>query len=348
MDRSVLSRHFASDNYSGACPEVMAAIALCNAGHAPSYGQDAWTAQATRRLQQVFETDCEVFLVHTGTAANALALATLCDGYHSTLCHASAHIETDECGAPGFFAPGSRLMPLAAANGKLTPDLVDTAVRQRQDVHAHKPRAVSLTQATELGTVYRVEELGALAAAARRHGLHVHMDGARLANAVAALESSPRQLTVEIGVDVLSFGGTKNGMMSGEAIVFFNRELARDFDYRRKQAGQLGAKMRFLAAQWVGLLEGDVWLRNARHANGMARILADRLAAIPSARLVYPCEANAVFVDLPATVRAGLQQRGWRFYTDVGPDGAARLMCSWDTQEADIAALIADIESLSK
>ena len=341
-------RHFASDNYSGACPEVTSAVALCNAGHAPSYGHDAWTASATHLLQQIFEADCEVFLVHTGTAANALALATLCDGYHSVICHASAHIETDECGAPGFFAPGSRLMPLAAPDGKLSPLLIDAAVGQRRDVHASKPRAVSLTQATELGTVYRVEEFAALAAAARGHGLYLHVDGARFANAVAALQLPPRRLTVDIGVDVLCFGGTKNGMMSGEAIVFFNRELARDFDYRRKQAGQLCSKMRFLAAQWIGVLEGEVWLRNARHANGMARILAERLMAVPSARLVYPCEANAVFVDLPAAVRAGLQQRGWQFYTDVGPDGAARLMCSWDTQESDIDALIADIESLSK
>ncbi|MGQ0657114.1 MAG: threonine aldolase family protein [Chromatiales bacterium] len=339
-------RQFASDNYSGACPEVMAGLTQANADHTPSYGDDPWTERAHELFRKLFDSDCEVFLVHTGTAANALALASACGPHHGVICHASAHIQTDECGAPGFFTQGLRLMPLSAAHGKLTPALIEHAVAQRHDVHAGKPRVVSLTQATELGTVYRADEIAAIAESAQRHDLYVHMDGARFANAVAALDVPPRKLTVDAGVDVLCFGGTKNGMLSGEAVVFFNRELARDFHYRRKQAGQLASKMRFLAAQWIGLLENDLWLRNARHANRMAQTLKQRLASIPAARILYPCEANAVFVDLPANVCEGLHQRGWHFYNDVGPDGAARLMCSWDTRGEDIDALIADIKTL--
>jgi threonine aldolase len=342
-------RQFASDNYSGACPEVMAALAEANRGHTPAYGEDPWTRRACDLVRKVFEAECEVYLAFTGTAANALALATATGTCHSVICHSYAHIETDECGAPGFFTQGLRLITAEARYGKLAHDQLDEFIGQRRaDVHSGRVKAVSLTQATELGTVYTPEELDAICASARRHNLYVHMDGARFANAVAALKVSPRRLTVDAGVDVLCFGGTKNGMICGEALVFFNRDLAREFDYHRKQAGQLASKMRFLGAQWIAMLEGEVWLHNARHANRMAQLLKERLTTIPIARILYPCEANAVFVDLPVAVRSRLHQRGWHFYTDVGPDGAARLMCSWDTREEDIDALIMDIQDLSK
>lgn len=332
-------RHFASDNYSGACPEVLAALAAANVQHTPAYGADPWTAEATEWIRQLFETECAVYFVFNGTAANALALASLCRNYQRVICYAHSHLICDECGAPGFFTPGLTLQGLPAPLGKLTPEGVETAAEARRDLHHNQPAALSLTQATELGTVYSVDEVQALVQTARQQRLGVHMDGARFANALASLGCRPRDL-VE-GVDVLSLGGTKNGLLGAEAVVFFNLDAARDFEYRRKQAGQLASKMRFLAAQWIGALQTGAWLRHARHANAMAARLADQLRELVP--LAYPRQANAVFAQLPATVCRRLWQRGWLFYNDVGPDGAARLMCSWDTTEADVNELVADI-----
>ena len=340
-------RQFASDNQAGACPEVMDALARANQDHAPGYGADPLTERATGMLREVFETDCGVFFVHTGTAANALALAGLCHPYNAVICEASAHIETDECGAPGFFTPGMKLIPVRGDAGKLSPAVVEDAIARRSDVHANKPAVLSVTQATELGTVYDIDEIAALADAARRHHQFLHMDGARFANAAASLGLSPRRLSWEAGVDVLCLGGTKNGALGCEAILFFNRILARDFAYRLKQAGQLASKMRFLAAQWAGLLQDGVWLRNAGHANHMAGLLERELASCTPAILArYPRQANAVFVSLPEAVCRGLRERGWEFYTDVSPDGAARFMCAWDTTETDVDALVIDITRL--
>lgn len=247
-------RQFASDNYSGMCPEAWAALAESNPGHEISYGNDAWTQKASDLIREVFETRCEVFFVFNGTAANSLSLASLCQSYHSVLCHELAHIETAECGAPEFFANGSKVLLLPGANGKIDGAAIQHAVNKRTDIHYPKPRALSLTQATEAGTVYSVDELRAVTKEARHHGLRVHMDGARFANAVAALDVAPAEITWKAGVDVLCFGGTKNGIAIGEAVVFFNLEAAREFDYRCKQGGQLASKMRFLSAPWVGML----------------------------------------------------------------------------------------------
>jgi len=347
--RTLERRHqFASDNYSGICPEVLAAIEKANAGHASGYGNDAWTQKARELICHSFEANCEVFFVFNGTAANSLSLASLCDSMHSVICHEYSHIETDECNAPGFFAPGIKTIPIRGENGKLTPSHVERAVAHRDDVHHPKPRVVDITQATELGTVYSVAEVTALCKTAKKLGLHVHMDGARFANAVASLEVRPRQVTWEAGVDVLSFGGTKNGMAFGEAIVFFNRDLAENAMRRQKQAGQLASKMRFLTGQWVGLLENDAWLKNARHANSVAAQLHKALAKVHTLKIRYPCEANSVFVELPAKVTVALHERGWKFYTDVGPDGVARFMCSWDSTREDVEHLVKDIrEALS-
>jgi threonine aldolase len=335
-------RQFASDNLAGICPESLAALVEANTSHAPSYGGDAWTAEATRLLREIFETDCEVFLVFNGTAANSLSLASLCQPFESVLCYEHAHIATDECGAPGFIAHGTTRTPIPGEHGKLTPEAVTRAATGRRDVHHPKAGAVSLTLATELGTVYSVEELTALSATARQLGLTVHMDGARFANAVAGLGAPPRAITWEAGIDVLSLGGTKNGLPFGEAVVFFNRAAARLFEYRRKQSGQLASKMRFLAAPWVGALRNGAWLRHATHANAMAADLEHGLGALPGVQIAHPREANAVFVSLPPPLAGALRAKGWLFYTDVDPGGAARLMCSWDTTREDVAAFVHD------
>ena len=347
MDDAKRLRHFASDNNSGICPEVWAALEEANVGHVTGYGDDPWTAKAKQAVQDLFETDCEVFFVFNGTAANALAVASMCDSYHSVIACNFSHVETDECNAPGFFAPGVKMNPVNGENGKIAPAAVDRAARARRDVHASMPRVVSLTQATELGTVYTPEELAAISKTARELGLYVHMDGARFANAVASLGVKPRAISWEAGIDVLSLGGTKNGLAGGDAVVFFNKQLAQNFLYRCKQSGQLPSKMRFIAAQWIGLLRDGAWLRNAKNANQAAVLLESKLRGLPGVRIFYPCQANAVFVDMPRAVFDGLHQRGWHFYTDVGPHGA-RLMCSWDSTAEDVEAFVRDVVDLSK
>lgn len=343
MTASASPRHFASDNNAGICPEVFAALAEANQAHAPGYGDDPWTRRAQALFQDTFETDCEAFFVFNGTASNCLALWSLCESFHGIICHRHSHVQTDECGAPGFFLHGATLLPADAPLGKLTPEAVRNAFQQRHDFHAPQPRALSLTQATELGAVYSLEELGALREIARELGLYVHMDGARFANAAASLGAAPADLTHRAGVDVLSLGGTKDGAAFGEAVVFFNKDRADNFRRRAKQSGQLASKMRFLSAQWVGLLEGGAWLRHGARANEVADYLAQRLASLPEVKLAYPRQANAVFAALPPGVAAAVSDRGWRFYDDVGPDGAARLMCSWDSTEADVDAFVADL-----
>lgn len=337
--------HFASDNYAGMCPEVMAAIARADAtGHEPGYGDDRWTQLVCDRMRELFQTDCEVFFVFNGTAANALSLAALCQSYHSIVAHPLAHIETDECGAPEFFSNGAKLLLADGPDGKLTPDAVAAKVTARRDVHYPKPEVVSLTQASEVGTVYSVQELRAIAAMAKRHDLKVQMDGARFANAVAALDVHPSEITWRAGVDVLCFGGTKNGLPVGEAVIFFKKEQARDFAYRVKQAGQLCSKMRFISAPWLGLLDGDVWLRNARHANAMAARLHEAIRALPGVEIMFPRQANAVFARLPQPAIQRLQAKGWRFYDFIGA-GGCRFMCAWDTPPEAVDRFAADIEA---
>jgi threonine aldolase len=341
-------QHFASDNYAGTCPEALHWFLEANAsGHEPAYGDDRWTQKSSDMLRQLFEIDCDVYYVFNGTAANSLALASLCQSYHSVICTPIAHIETDECGGPEFFSNGSKLLVAesqspAAKLGKLTPEAVETLVTKRTDLHFPKPKVVSITQATEFGTVYSVDEVRALSWAAQKHELKVHMDGARFANAVATLGCSAAEITWKAGVDVLCFGGTKNGLPVGEAVVFFDRKLSQDFAWRVKQAGQLASKMRHISAPWVGLLENDVWLRNARHANAMAQRLYQGLLKIPSVKVMHPPQANGVFANLPAEAIKTLHAKGWKFYEFIA-GGGCRFMCAWDTTEASVDAFLADI-----
>jgi threonine aldolase len=337
---------FASDNTAPMCPEAWSAVARANAGCEASYGNDPWTARACDLIRQMVDGPAEVFFVFNGTAANSLALAAMCQSYHAILCHEVAHVETDECGAPEFFSNGTKLLLLPGAGGKLTPEGIRHAVERRRDIHYPKPRVVSVTQATELSTVYSIEELAAIGAACRRHGLRFHMDGARFANAVAALGMPPRAITRDVGVDVLCLGGTKNGMGIGEAVVFFDPTLAEEFAYRCKQAGQLASKMRYLTAPWVGLLEHDVWLNNARRANAAAARLELGLRGIPGIEVLGERQANAVFARLPAPIAESLKAKGWQFYNFIGA-GGWRFMCSWATTDADIDAFLADVRSAS-
>lgn len=344
-------QHFASDNYAGTCPEALHWFLEANAsGHEPAYGDDRWTQKSSDMLRQLFEIDCDVYYVFNGTAANSLALASLCQSYHSVICTPIAHIETDECGGPEFFSNGSKLLVTESQSaeaklGKLTPEAVTAVVTKRTDLHAPKPKVVSITQATEFGTVYSVDEVRALSWAAQQHNLKVHMDGARFANAVATLGCSAADITWKAGVDVLCFGGTKNGLPVGEAVVFFDRTLSQDFAWRVKQAGQLASKMRHISAPWVGLLENDVWLRNARHANAMAQRLYQGLLALPQIQVMHPPQANGVFVQLAAPVIQALHEKGWKFYEFIA-GGGCRFMCAWDTTEASVDALLADMRTV--
>ena len=340
-------RQFASDNYAGVCPEAWAAMTEANTGHEVGYGDDTWTQSASDLLRGLFEKDCEVFFVFNGTSANSLALASLCHSYHSILCHELAHVETAECGAPEFFSNGSKVLLLGGANGKINPSEIDRAVRKRGDIHYPKPQVLSLTQVTEVGTAYSLDELRGLTGVARRFGLRVHMDGARFANAVAVLAAAPADITWRAGVDVLCFGMTKNGIAAGEAVVFFDRELAREFDYRCKQGGQLASKMRFLSAPWVGMLKDGAWLRHARHTNRMAKRLEAALRGIPGVQISYPVESNAVFAKIPAAVEERMHERGWRFYSGVVTPDESRLMCSWDTTQEDVEAFVADLREVT-
>jgi threonine aldolase len=335
------AQQFASDNYSGICPEAWAAMETANRGHVTAYGDDPWTARAADAFRELFETNLELFFVFNGTAANSLALASLCQSYHGVICADHAHVETDECGAPEFFSNGSKLLVAHSPDGKLTPASIHELATKRQDIHFPKPRVVTITQSTETGRVYTVEEIQAISAACKAHGLLLHMDGARFANACASLDCSPAQLSWKSGVDVLCFGGTKNGMAVGEAVLFFDRALATDFDYRCKQAGQLASKMRFLAAPWVGMLESGAWLTNAQHANKCARYFADRVSKIPNLTIDPAVDANAAFLTASEAILERLRNRGWRFYTFIG--GAARIMFSWDTDLTRVDALLADL-----
>jgi threonine aldolase len=346
-----VTQHFASDNYAGMCPEATHWFLEANAsGHQPAYGDDLWTQRVSDRLRELFQTDCDVYFVFNGTAANSLALASMCQSYHSVICTPMAHIETDECGGPEFFSNGSKLLVAesqseAAKLAKLTPDAVEQLVIKRSDIHYPKPKVVSLTQATELGTVYTVEEVRAIAAIAKRRHLKVHMDGARFANAVASLGCDPSEITWRAGVDVLCFGGTKNGLPVGEAVVFFDRKLSEDFAYRVKQAGQLASKMRFISAPWVGMLENGAWLRRAAHANEMAHRLYVLLADVPGLKVARPPQVNSIFVHFPPGAADAVRARGWRFYDFIAGAGS-RLMTAWDTEPQDLEAFASDVREV--
>ncbi|HEV7804924.1 MAG TPA: low specificity L-threonine aldolase [Solirubrobacteraceae bacterium] len=332
---------FASDNYAAAHPAVLAAIAGANEGHAAAYGADPWTARAEELLREHFGEQAQSLLVFNGSAANVLCLRALCRPWESVICAAQAHINVDEGGAPERIA-GVKLQAVPTPDGKLTPEHVAPQLGRRGDEHAVQPRVVSVTQSTELGTRYSPDELSALARFAHEHGLLLHVDGARLANAAVALDVSLRAITTDAGVDAVSFGGTKNGLLLGEAVVFCDPAHAEGAAYLRKQTLQLASKGRFLAAQFIALLEGDLWRRNAAHANAMAARLAEALLDVPGVRLTQPVQANGVFAVLPPGATEELQ-RGWRFYTWDEATGEVRLMCSWDTTTEEVDAFAADV-----
>lgn len=338
---SIPTQQFVSDNYAGVCPEAWAAMEEANHGSAPAYGDDEWTRRASDAFRDLFETKCEVFFVFNGTAANALALSALSQSYHSVICSSSAHVETDECGAPEFFSNGAKLLVVQTPDGKLSPEGIRAIASSRSDIHFPKPRVVTITQPTETGQVYKVDEVQAISATCRELGLRLHMDGARFAHACAHLGVSPAEATWRAGVDVLCFGGTKNGLAVGEAVIFFDPAMAEDFDYRCKQAGQLASKMRFLSAPWLGLFESGAWLRNAQHANACATRLASRIQAMPGVSLKFPVEANTVFLGASPPVLEALRNRGWRFYTFIG--GGARFVFGWDADVRNVDRLADDI-----
>ncbi|MGH7090837.1 MAG: threonine aldolase family protein [Stellaceae bacterium] len=333
---------FRSDNVAGASPEILAALAAANSGTAAAYGADEITARLERRFSELFERDVAVFPVATGTAANALALAALTPPWGVIYCHEEAHAAIDECGAPEFFAGGAKLVALAGAHGKIAPDAVAARLTTRGFVHHAQPAAITVSEATEAGTLYRPDELAALGAFARRNGLALHVDGARFGNAVAALGCAPADLTWRAGADALSFGATKNGALAAEAVIFFDPARAADFGYRRKRAGHLLSKMRFLSVQLEAYLDDGLWLRNAAAANRMAARLGSGLARLPGACLRHPVEANEVFVDLPEPTIRALEADGFRFYRWGGDEAAClRLVASFATREDEVDRLLA-------
>ena len=330
---------FYSDNTATICPEILAAIVAANQGAQKAYGDDPWTQRLDAAFGEYFGTPVRAFAVVSGTAANSLALATLSPPYGAVFAHEEAHIVRDECGAPEFFSGGARLVLVPGEHGKLTPARLAAALDETPpSVHSVQPAALSLTQATELGTSYRPAEIAALCELAHARGLHVHMDGARLANSLAFLGSAPAEVTWRAGIDVLSFGATKNGALAAEAVVFFKSELVRDFELRRKRAGHLLSKSRYAAAQLLAYLESGVWLRNATHANA----LAQQLGKAAGRKLLHPVEANEVFVSLGAAGKQRLRAAGFEFY-DWGAEnrGEARFVVSWDQSEKSVAALCA-------
>jgi threonine aldolase len=340
--------NFMSDNVAGAAPEIMAALLEANEGTAPSYGADAISKRLEQRFADLFGRTVAVFPVATGTAANALALAQFTPPWGAIYCHAEAHIQADECGAPEMFTGGAKLVPLPGPHGKLSPETLATALDRAPKgfVHAVQPAALSLTQATEAGTVYRPDEVATLAEIAHRHGLSVHMDGARFANAVAHLGCDPADITWRAGVDALSFGATKNGALGAEAVIFFDPAKAADFAYRRKRSAHLFSKMRFLAAQLDAYLADGLWLRLAAHANAMAARLAQGLAALPGVTLSHPVEANEIFAALPEAMITHLQAQGAGFYRWDGQ--VIRLVTAWNTPAADVERFLALAAAVEK
>lgn len=339
-------RGFASDNNAGVHPLVLDALRNVNEGHEIAYGDDQYTQQVTRKMKSIFGESSEIFFVFIGTAANVLGLSSITQSYNAIITTDTAHIHVDECGAPEKFT-GCKLLTTPTPDGKLTIELIRQHMHGFGFEHHAQPGVISITQATELGTVYTVDEIRTIAAYAHENGLLLHMDGARLSNAAVALGTGFYEMTGGAGVDVLSFGGTKNGLMYGEAVVFFNKDLCRDFKYRRKQGMQLASKMRYIAAQFDVFLENDLWKENAAHANRMARKLYEAVKDIPSIEITRPVEANAVFARIPASMIPRLQEKFF-FYVWDEDTNEVRWMCSFDTQEKDIDEFRALIVSLGQ
>ena len=331
---------FASDNVTCACPEVMEAVVAANSGIAESYGEDDWSSSLQKTLSDIFETTVVVFTAVTGTASNALALSALAPVFGKIYCHELAHINTDECGAPEFFTGGAKLIPLRGTNGRIDASDLSQTIRGTGNVHVPQPAVVSITQSCETGTIYQLDEIVDISKTAHEHGLRVHMDGARFANAITSLDLSPAEMTWKSGIDVLTLGGTKNGCLAAEAVVFFKPELVGDFQFLHKRSGQLLSKMRFISSQLEAYLSDDVWLRNARHANAMAKILSEGLASFSNTKLVYPTQSNEVFVILPREVIDYLNNAGYDINEDELDGKTVRFVTAWNSELKDINALL--------
>ena len=339
-------RSFASDNNAGVHPEIIDALRAANEGHVVAYGDDPFTERATKIFQKHFGKDVAVFFVFGGTGANVLGLKAITNSYEAVVCAETAHINTDECGAPEKFT-GCKLLSVKTPDGKLRPDDINPFLHGIGSEHHVQPRVISVSQATEMGTVYTKSELKTLARFAHDHDLLLHVDGARLANAAVSLNASLKEITTEVGVDVLSFGGTKNGMMYGEAVIFFDKKRAADFKYIRKQGMHLPSKTRFISAQFEALLGGDLWRRSAAHANRMAQILASELEKIPQIKITQPVEANGVFAEIPAKFVPALQKK-YFFYVWDEETSECRFMASFDTAEDDIRDFVAFVRKTVK
>ncbi|MGA9377428.1 MAG: low specificity L-threonine aldolase [Phormidium sp.] len=342
--------NFCSDNVTGVAPEIMAALIAANQGTTMPYGNDEYSERLQTLFSELFETDVMVFPVATGSAANYLALSVITPPYGAIYCHNESHINLDECGAPEFYTGGSKLVTIPGEHGKFTAD--DLAIKLKNAgagiVHHIQPAAVSITQATEAGTVYTVDEIRQIAEVTQAHNLSLHLDGARFANAVVSLGCKPADITWRAGVDILSFGATKNGAMAAEAVVFFKEELGKTFAFRRKRGGHLFSKMRFLSVQLEAYIKDDLWLKNAVYANQMAAKLASGLSGLTGAKLCHPVEVNEIFIDLPEVVIQGLFAEGFQFYRWEGEDSTTlRLVTAFDTKEEDVNAFIKAAESYS-
>lgn len=331
-------RGFASDNFSGVLPEVMQAIQDVNEGHVMAYGADPYTEKAIEKFKSVFGDHIDVYFAFNGTGANVIGLSTLTQSYHSILCPATAHIQVDECGAPDKFT-GCKVIPIDTPNGKLSPELIKPHLHGFGFEHHSQPKMISITQCTELGTVYTPEEVKAICDLAHEHDMYVHMDGARLANAVAALGVDVKEFTTKAGVDVLSFGGTKNGMMLGEAVIFFRPELSKEAKYVRKQSMQLCSKMRYVAAQFHAVLSDDLWIKTATHANKMAKLLEQEVRKIPQIKITQEVQANGIWAILPKEKIEKLQEEYFFWIWDENT-GEVRWLCSFDTTEEDILGFV--------
>jgi len=332
-------RGFASDNFSGVLPEVMEAIQKVNHGHSMAYGGDQYTASATEKFKHLFGEDIDVYFVFNGTGANVIGLSTLTQSWNSVICPSTAHIQVDECGAPDKFT-GCKFIPIEVTDGKLTPELIKTQLHGFGFEHHSQPKVISITQCTELGTVYTPEEVKAICDLAHEHDMYVHMDGARLANAVASLDVDVREITNKAGVDVLSFGGTKNGMMLGEAVIFFNPELSKNTKYVRKQSMQLCSKMKYIACQFEALLTDDLWLKTARHANKMAGLLESEVRNIEAIKITQEVQTNGIWAIIPMDKIEKLQEEYFFWVWDEHA-GEVRWLCSFDTTEEDIRGFVA-------
>ena len=338
---------FASDNVTGACPEVMDAVVAANSGIATSYGDDEWSSRLQTKLSEIFETDVEVFLAVSGTASNALALSSLAPVFGKIYCHELSHINTDECGAPELFTGGAKLIPMRSSNGRIKANELAETIRGSGNVHVTQPSVVSITQSCETGTVYQLDEIKAISKIARKHKMSVHMDGARFANALASLDVSPAEMTWKSGVDVLTLGGTKNGCLAAEAIIFFKSDMVGNFPYLHKRSGQLLSKMRFISSQLEAYVTDDLWIRNAQHSNSMAKILSEGLNAFSNIELAYPTQSNEVFVNLPRELIDYLNNAGYDINEEELDGKAVRFVTAWNSELKDVDRLLEVIKQHS-